>query len=65
MLSKASLLSEAAFLSEAASLSEANSFSSGTSEKERHLWAKPSSLGKTFLGILDPEIPRFVDSAQL
>ena len=23
---------------------------------------KPSSLGKTFFGILDPEIPRFVDS---
>ena len=38
--------------------------SSGTTDKESHLWAKPSSLGKTFLGILDPKIPRFVDSAR-
>ena len=28
----------------------------------RDFWAKPSSHSKTFLGILDPEIPRFVDS---
>ena len=37
---------------------------SGTCYKECNSSVKPSSLGKTFLGILDPEIPFFVDSAQ-
>ena len=36
--------------------------SPGTRNKERNFLVKPSSLGKTFFGILDPEIPRFVDS---
>jgi len=39
--------------------------SSGTRNKECDFWVKPSSLGKTFLWILDPEIPRFVDFAQI
>ena len=32
-------------------------------DKERDFWLKPSSLGKTFLGILDSKIPLFLDSA--
>ena len=35
--------------------------SSRTRNKERDFWAKPSSLGKSFLMILDPKIPSFVD----
>ena len=34
----------------------------GIRDKEHNFWAKPSTLGKTFLRILDPEIPRFGDS---
>ena len=37
--------------------------SSVTLAKERDFWAKPSSLGETFIGIRDPKIPRFLDSA--
>ena len=35
----------------------------GTCGKKCDFWAKPSSLWITFFGILDPKIPRFVDSA--
>ena len=43
-------------------IEELFSDSSGTRGKERDFCAKPSSLDKTFLRILDPKIPCFVDS---
>ena len=46
-------------------IEELFSDSSGTCDKERDFWVKPSSLDKTLLGNLDPKIPHFVDSAQL
>ena len=33
-----------------------------TCNKENNFLVKSSSLGKTLFGILDPDIPRFVDS---
>ena len=33
----------------------------GTRDKELDYCVKPSSIGKTFLGILDPEIPSFAE----
>ena len=36
----------------------------GTHDKERDFSGKPSSLGKTFLGIQDLDIPCFVNSDQ-
>ena len=43
-------------------IEELFSESLGTCDKMRDFCVKPSSPCKTFLGILDPNIPRFVDS---
>ena len=50
-------------LAEIILIKELFSDSLGTRNKERDFWAKPSSLGKTPIGVLDPKIPHFLDSA--